>query len=304
MKPRTLHTAKRPPRRQAGGSPATWKRPSGRPSPRLPVVDRQGPLHAEIVVVGRELLRGLVDDAVCRRIAGELTRRGALVHRVTIVDDLERSIAAAVTEALGRGVQLVVTTGGLGPAEDDRTVAGVSQALGLPLTMSPPARDLVDSAYRRLKEAGVVSSAGMSAAREKMCFLPIGGEALPNAKGVAPGVLLRLTGGGAVVCLPGRPDESMPVVDEALARLKDIIPMRASAVRDLEAPTSDESALRPLLDRVASEHPGVWVKSHPASGRRKDPTRITLQSFAATQREADALVDGALRRLLALAGNR
>jgi len=48
----------------------------------------------------------------------------------------------------------------------------------------------------------------------------------------------------------------------------------------------------------------VWVKSHPASGRRKDPTRITLQSFAATQREADALVDGALRRLLALAGNR
>ena len=275
MKPRTLHTAKRPPRRQAGGSPATWKRPSGRPSPRLPVVDRQGPLHAEIVVVGRELLRGLVDDAVGRRIAGELTRRGALVHRVTIVDDLERSIAAAVTEALG-----------------------------LPLTMSPPARDLVDSAYRRLKEAGVVSSAGMSAAREKMCFLPIGGEALPNAKGVAPGVLLRLTGGGAVVCLPGRPDESMPVVDEALARLKDIIPMRASAVRDLEAPTSDESALRPLLDRVASEHPGVWVKSHPASGRRKDPTRITLQSFAATQREADALVDGALRRLLALAGNR
>jgi len=48
----------------------------------------------------------------------------------------------------------------------------------------------------------------------------------------------------------------------------------------------------------------VWIKSHPGARRRKDRARVTLRSFAANQREADALVDGAVRRLLALAGNR
>jgi molybdopterin-biosynthesis enzyme MoeA-like protein len=89
-----------------------------------------------------------------------------------------------------------------------------------------------------------------------------------------------------------------------MLRLRDLFPMRASAERELEAPTSDESAMRPVLDRLTEEFPGVWVKSHPPASRRKDPIRVTLQSFAATQKEADTLVEGALRRLLALAGSR
>ena len=279
------------------------RRLGDRPGPKA-IVDRQGPLHAEIVLVGRELLRGLVEDLSARWIAAELTRRGALVHRITIVDDLERSIAAAISESLGRGVHVVVTVGGLGPASDDRTLVGLSEALRLPLTMSPPARDLVEEAYRRLRDAGVVSRAGLDATREKMCLIPVGAAALPNPRGIAPGVLTRLTGGGAVVCLPGRPDETKPVFDAALQGLKDLFPMRTSAVRDVETPTSDESAIRTLLDRVTEEYPAVWVKSHPASGRRKDPIRVTLQAFASTQKEADALVEGALRRLLALAGSR
>jgi molybdenum cofactor synthesis domain-containing protein len=276
---------------------------SGEAAPKV-VVDRQSPLHAEIVVIGRELLRGQLRDGNASWIAGELTRRGALVHRVTIVDDLERSITNAVAEARERGVHLIVTTGGLGPALDDRTLAGISEALRLPLALSPPARDMVEQSYRTLKEARVVGSSGLNASREKMCLLPVGAEAIPNPAGVAPGMILRLTGGAAVVSVPGRPEESKAVFEAATLRLRDLFPMRASAERELEAPTSDESAMRPALDRLTEEFPGVWVKSHPPASRRKDPIRVTLQSFAATQKEADALVDGAMRRLLALAGSR
>jgi molybdenum cofactor synthesis domain-containing protein len=283
--------------------PAARKRPSGSPAVKV-VVDRTGPLHAEIVVVGRELLRGQLPDANAAWLAGELTRRGALVHRITIVDDLERSVTAAVAEARGRGVHLIVTTGGLGPAQDDRTLAGLAEALRLPLTMSPPARDMVEEAYRRLKDVKAVGRAGLTAAREKMCFLPVGAEAVPNPEGVAPGMLLRLTGGAAVVSVPGRPEESRAVFEAAAPRLRDLFPLRASAERELTAPTSDESAMRPVLDRVTEEFPGVWVKSHPPAARRKDPIRVTLQSFAPTQKEADTLVEGALRRLLALAASR
>lgn len=268
------------------------------------VVDRQGPLHAEIIVVGRELLRGQVRDDNAGWVAGELTRRGALVHRITIVDDLERSITNAVAEARTRGVHLIVTTGGLGPALDDRTLAGVAEALRLPLTLSAPARDMVEQAYRELKAARLVGSTGLDRSREKMCHLPVGGEAIPNTGGVAPGMLLRLTGGAAVVSLPGRPEESRTVFEAVAERLRDLFPLRASAERELTAPTSDESAMRPVLDRLTEEFPGVWVKSHPPAGRRKDPIRVTLQSFAATQKEAETLVEGAMRRLLSLAGSR
>jgi molybdenum cofactor synthesis domain-containing protein len=289
--------------RRPEARPAARKRPSGAPATKV-VVDRLGPLHAEIVVVGRELLRGQLRDGNSAWIAGELTRRGALVHRVTIVDDLERSVMNAVAEARERGVHLIVTTGGLGPAQDDRTLPGLAEALRLPLTLSPPARDMVENAYRTLKASRVVGSASWSAARQKMCLLPVGAEAIPNPAGVAPGMILRLTGGAAVVSVPGRPEESRAVFEAALLRLRDLFPMRASAERELEAPTSDESSMRPVLDRLTEEFPGVWVKSHPPATRRKDPIRVTLQSFAATQKEADTLVEGALRRLLALAGSR
>ena len=279
------------------------KRMSPSPGARV-IVDRLGPLHAEIVVVGRELLRGQLRDGNASWIAGELTRRGALVHRVTIVDDLTRSIMNAVAEARGRGVHLIVTTGGLGPAQDDRTLEGLADALRLPLSLSAPAKQMVETAYRTLKETRVIDSASLTAARQKMCLLPVGAEAVPNPAGVAPGMILRLTGGAAVVAVPGRPEESRAVFEAVVPRLRDLFPLRASAERELEAPTSDESAMRPVLDRLTEEFPGVWVKSHPPAARRKDPIRVTLQSFAATQKEADTLVDGALRRLLALSGSR
>lgn len=285
------------PRRPPPGRP-----PRKAPAPLPKVIHaRTGPLHAEIIVVGRELLRGRFADSHGAWLAGELSRRGALVHRITIVDDLERSIANAIGEAIARGVHLVVTTGGLGPAADDRTLAGVAEAIHLPLTVNPPAREMVEAAYRRMKHEGSASSEAMNAVREKLCLLCVGAEAIENPKGIAPGMRVRLTGGGAVVCLPGTPEELRAVFENALDGIKDLFPTGASATREIETPTRDESSLRPVLDRVRAEHPFVWIQTRPGR-RRGAPVIVSLEAFAATAREAESQVDGALRRLLALAG--
>lgn len=282
--------------------PPSPRPPRKAPAPLPKVIHaRSGPLHAEIVVVGRELLRGRLGDTHGPWLAGELSRRGALVHRITVVDDLERSIATAIGESIGRGVHLVVTTGGLGPAADDRTLAGVAEAIHLPLTLNPPARDMVEAAYRRMKSEGSASTEAMNRVREKLCMLCVGAEAIENPKGIAPGMLVRLTGGGAVLCLPGTPEELRAVFDAAIAGIKDLFPTGASATRELETPTRDESSLRPILDRVRHEHPFVWIQTRPGR-RRGAPVIISLEAFAATAREAESQVDGALRRLLALAG--
>jgi len=291
----------RKPRRPAPSRP---RKLPVRPAPKV-LHRRTGPLHVEIVVVGREILRGATADVTSRFLAAELSGRGALVHRIAVVDDSERAVESAVSEALSRGAHLVVTTGGLGPTADDRTMLGISDALRLPLALSSPALDMVEASYRRLKGEGKTASAALTAQREKMAALPVGSEPLVNTAGVAPGVLMRTTGGGAVLCLPGVPEEARSVFLEAVDRLGDLFPRGCRATRELEAPTSDESTLRAILDRVSEEHPLVWIKSHTEGfARRGARVRVTFETFAATPREAEHLVETAMQRLLGLAGER
>jgi nicotinamide-nucleotide amidase len=286
---------------KAKAKPASARRTPVRLTPRVRP-QRSGPFHAEIVVAGRDLLRGLVRDEDAMIVARTVAERGGLVHRITIVDDSERAIAVAIREALERNPNLLVTIGGLGPAADDHTAAGVAAALGRPLTANPPARNMVEDAYRRLHQAGRVKSAGMNLTREKMSRLPVGALAIPNQPGIAPGMLCRLSGGAAVVSLPGTPEEARAVLSAVLDELGEGLSRFKVAQRTIESPTPDESALRPMIEKLADEHPHVWISSRPdASPRHGRPVRITLEAMAPTAEEANTLVAAATRRLLALA---
>ena len=117
----------------------------GEPPPKTHL-DRSTPLHVEIVSIGRELLRGRIADDNAPKLAEKLSRRGALVHRITVVDDSSRAIASALNEALARGAHLIVTSGGLGPGSDDRTLDAIASALTRPLTMHAEARRMVETA--------------------------------------------------------------------------------------------------------------------------------------------------------------
>ncbi len=296
-----------PQRRTADRRPPEGTRPGRRHppagvAPKVPV-ERTGPLHVEIIAVGRELLRGRTQEAIAGFLAGWLSQRGAIVHRITMVDDHDRAITEAVTEAIQRGARLVITTGGLGPTADDRTLGAVADALRLPLAIHPHAKEMVEAAYRRLAKERRVAGTGLTPAREKMCSIPVGAEPVPNETGTAPGVIVRRPGGVVVVCLPGVPDEARGVFVAAIDRLRDIAPRGAVARREVETPTADESSLRAILDRLAEEFPLVWVKSHaPGFARVNDRILVTIEAGAATEAEAVTAVEGALRRLLALAG--
>ncbi len=291
------------PHRERRPAPVRKKRLPATPAPRV-VRERRAPLHCEIVTVGREVLRGRIRDENARHLAAELSLRGGIVHRIATVDDNERSIASAIHEALERGAHLVVTSGGLGPSADDKTMAGVSDALRLPLSLHPGARRLVEEAYRRLADRRVVSGGGLTAAREKLATIPIGAEPIENPEGVAPGVLLRRTGGGAVLCLPGVPDEARVVLERALESLRELFPQGVASRREVEAPTPDESVLRTILARLSEEFPGIWIQVRTTGfGRRRRNAVVSLETFAPTSLEAEDLLDRAVKRLLSLAAS-
>lgn len=276
-------------------------RPSGRPAPRANP-PREGPPRIELISIGRELLRGRIPDTNARDLARFLALRGAEIERITVIDDREAVIATTLREALERHPTLVVLTGGLGPAIDDRTLLAVADVLGRPLTRSTHAKVALDESYARLRESGVIPEAGMTAAREKMCLIPVGAEPVPNPVGVAPGVVCHLPGGAAVLCLPGSPREARAMLEPALAELGELTLAGAVARREIEAPTPDESGLRALVEQLAREHPDVWVHSRPQRSRRGGlRVMVTLEAAAPLEAEAERAADAATKRFLALA---
>ena len=281
--------------------PSVRRRPSAQPAPKVRP-QREGPVRIELISIGRELLRGRIADGNAQKVSRFFTQKGAIIRRITVVDDKVHSIAAAVREALERDPHLVVTTGGLGPADDDRTLEGVARALNRPLTLDYSTKTLVEAAYHRLHDGKVVASDGLTAARNKLCMTPLGSTPVENPLGVSPGVISRLPGGADVLCLPGMPQEMQAVLETALPSLK-IAPLEGQVShREIEAPTADESELAPLLDKLVQEFPGIWINSRPAGSRRTGGRIvISVEATGASREAADLAVDGCVRRLLALA---
>lgn len=167
---------------------------------------------AEMLAVGAELLAGETRDTNSGDIAGELTRLGVEVGRMSqLPDDLE-VVTAAVRDAIER-VDLVVTTGGLGPTPDDLTREAIAAALAETPTVDPELEAW-------LRELWAARGLPFSDVNLKQAWLIPSAEALPNPNGTAPGWWVERED-VIVVALPGPPRELQPMWrDHVLPRLR------------------------------------------------------------------------------------
>ena len=88
------------------------------------------PPHVEIISVGNELLIGKIVNTNSYWIAKRVTTLGMKVRRITTVGDDVEEISNAIQEALQRRPRFIITTGGLGPTFDDKTLEGIARGLG------------------------------------------------------------------------------------------------------------------------------------------------------------------------------
>jgi len=222
---------------------------------------------AEVFAIGNELLLGIVQDTNTHWLCQRITGLGGRVQRAFLLPDEPEVVAEELRRALQRKPDLVVTTGGLGPTQDDRTLEAVARALDLPLEEHPQALAIVERRYRELYEQGRVDSPALTEARRKMARLPRGALALDNRVGTAPGVLLRVEGrerSTTLVCLPGVPSELYDLWGNALRpHLESIFGKGFYLERTLVVEVNDESRLAPLLREVQRRWPQVYIKSRP-----------------------------------------
>jgi nicotinamide-nucleotide amidase len=180
-------------------------------------------VHAEILTIGDELTRGEVVDTNSAWLAARLWDLDITVRWMTSCRDDEGDLRAALAAAAGRA-DVVITSGGLGPTEDDLTCETVAAAAGVTITLDEAARARMEmflSARGR-----PVSEVNLRQAR-----VPAGSRVHPNPAGLAPSFEVEV-GGVPVVCLPGVPREIHAIWEAGLgARLDELRRARGSAPR-------------------------------------------------------------------------
>ena len=243
-------------------------------------------VQMEIVCVGNELLIGKTLNTNAQWLAKRAASLGITVKRITVVGDEVEEIANAIREALQRKPRFIITTGGLGPTFDDKTLEGIAKSLNRKLELNQKALQMVKEKYEAYAKAGKIEEVEMTPHRVKMAMLPEGAEPLQNPVGTAPGVIMKFED-TFLVALPGVPSEMEAIFDESVAVLLKKEAGEATFFEtSIYADGIMESTLAPLIDLTMHDNPYVYIKSHPRGEEKKPHIEIHISTTAKDSKTA------------------
>lgn len=176
-------------------------------------------MKAEIISIGTEILLGDIVDTNSKYIAEYLKDLGYDIHYMTAVGDNQNRLIKVLERAIKRS-DLVITTGGLGPTEDDLTRQAIAEATDKNLYQD---ENLLNS----IKEYFEQKNYNMTKNNYSQAFLPEGAKVIKNKWGTAPGILLKESD-YMIISLPGVPSEmkkmfSNYILEELQKQSKNII---------------------------------------------------------------------------------
>ena len=214
-------------------------------------------MKCEIIAVGTELLLGNIVNSNARYLSERLAELGIDVYyHITVGDNLDR-LRETIETSLKRS-DIIITTGGLGPTDDDLTKEGVAKALGLDLMPHQPSLDKIESYFK-------AGNRPMPECNRKQGYIPEGARVLENNNGTAPGILAEKEG-KTIILLPGPPKEMMPMFEQSVypflkAKSKDVLKSRTLRVVGI-----GESAIQELLQEVFDTQSNPTVAPYAKDG--------------------------------------
>lgn len=234
-------------------------------------------MRAEVIGVGTELLLGQIANSNAQWISERLAEIGVdVLHHHVVGDNLDR-IVEAFREAAGRA-DVVISTGGLGPTQDDITRDALAAAAGVQMQREPGIEDMLRDKFERIGRQ-------MPESNLVQAMVPVGGRTISPRRGTAPGLVVSV-GDATVYAVPGVPAEMREMMEGAI--LPELAERSGAAIvsRVLRSTGIAESKvdemLRDLFD--ASANPTVAYLA--SAGEVK----VRLTAKAATAEEAEALI--------------
>ena len=206
-------------------------------------------LTAEIIAIGSELLTPQRSDTNSLWLTQKLNDIGIEVMLKTVVGDDEARLEEAIRDAVKRS-DIVITTGGLGPTEDDITRQASAKAIGKGLEYHVALEiELLERFGRWGRE--------MPEINKRQAYVIEGAEILPNPNGSASGMYIEI-GNARIAIFPGPPREMRPmfenfVFDRLKAAAGDVVVSR----RILKVSGMGESAVDEAIAPIYVTYPAV-----------------------------------------------
>ena len=199
----------------------------------------RGMRKASIISIGNELLSGQAVDTNASYLSRKLLSIGIpVVSSYTVADDIDlivRALNLASSDA-----ELVLTTGGLGPTDDDLTRQAFGKLLGVEL-------QLQNELLQKIQNLFAERNMQMPEKNKVQAYIPAGAKALANNLGTAPGIMARVKS-KLLIAMPGVPSEMKQMFEESVVgELKRFATEQALVMRKLKCFGAGESDIAELL---------------------------------------------------------
>ena len=236
-------------------------------------------MKAEILAVGTELLLGDILNTNAQFLAQELANLGIEVYYQTVVGDNPQRLKDTIFHAFSRA-DLIITTGGLGPTEDDLTKETAAEYFGERLIPDERALGRIRKYFDRTGRVMTENNVKQAMVPEK------NGIVLYNDNGTAPGIIMEKNG-KMIVMLPGPPRETIPMfqnqVKPYLAKKQEF----TFVSRILRVAEVGESAMEERVKDIIDAQTNPTIAPYAKDGEAI--LRITAK--ARDEEEANRLID-------------
>jgi nicotinamide-nucleotide amidase len=235
-------------------------------------------MKAEIISIGTELLLGEITDTNASFLASQLPSLGIDLYFISTAGDNQQRLVNTLKQAWQRS-ELIITTGGLGPTQDDITRESIAELLQEAITIDP-------TLVQKLKELFCYRKLDMPQSNIKQASIIPSAQPLNNPRGTAPGWWVERDG-HIIAAMPGPPYEMQFMWEnEVLPRLKMKMQSGTIVSRTLKSFGIGEAKVDELVSQfLSSTNPTIGVYA------KRDGIHLRITSKSPDKEQAERLIN-------------
>ncbi|MFR3566537.1 MAG: competence/damage-inducible protein A [Paraclostridium sordellii] len=246
-------------------------------------------MKAEIITVGTEILLGDIVNTNSQFLAKELASLGLDVYYQSTVGDNKSRLMDTLNESLDRS-DIIITTGGLGPTNDDITKEVAAKCFNQELVF-------YDDIWKDIKQYFEKIGVEPTENNKKQAYFPKDCIILNNSNGTAPGAILKKEN-KMIIVLPGPPKEMIPMFNNELKKHLENLTNYKLISRTLRFFGIGESELEDKLSDIINNQTNPTIAPYAKEG--EVTLRITAKSY--TRDDADDLIDEVENKIKTVVG--
>lgn len=209
------------------------------------------------LIIGDEILSGKRQDQHFPFVIKLLGRYGLRLSEVHYVGDNRQQLTELLRESMAQTERVLFSFGGIGNTPDDHTRQAAAAALGVPLTLSPAVKALLEQRF--LKNPGDI----LTESRQQLGTFPQGSEHIPNPVNQIPGFSIRQH-----YFVPGFPQMAHPMLEWVMSTHYAALnpPQRCERSFILTGDNAYENTLLPIMSHIVSKYADLRLFSLPSLG--------------------------------------